>query len=192
MVDLLSAAGCQAAPDASHGYDHSTYSVLQTIYPQADIPVVQLSLHASMDPALHLRAGAALAPLRDEGVLIIGSGMTCHERGPGMAVASPPFDEWLRDVVQDTDPTRRNQALQAWEQAPYARAVHPHEDHLLPLLVAAGAAQDDVATCIYSERLMGFISVSSYRFGAGSTASAAPLVPAMRGPLRPEGLSPAC
>lgn len=174
VVQLLKAAGCPAAPDASHGYDHSTYSLLKTMYPMADIPVVQLSLHASLDPALHLRAGAALASLRDENVLIIGSGMTCHERGPDMAVASPQFDEWLSNVVQDGDSTRRRDALQNWEQAPYARAVHPHEDHLLPLLVAVGAAQDDPATCIYRERLMGFIAVSSYRFGAGATVGVTP------------------
>lgn len=174
VVDLLTAAGCPAAPDASHGYDHSTYSLLQTMYPQADIPVVQLSLHAELDPALHLRAGEALAPLRDENVLIIGSGMTCHERGPDMAVASPPFERWLSDVLHDHDPERRHQALRMWEHAPYARAVHPHEDHLLPLLVAVGAAQDDPATCIYRERLMGFITVSSYRFETAATVGAQP------------------
>ena len=91
MVDLLGAAGCPAATDAQRGYDHSTYSVLQTMYPQADIPVVQLSLHAGLDPALHIRAGTALAPLRDENILIIGSGMTCHERGPEMAAYSGPL-----------------------------------------------------------------------------------------------------
>lgn len=173
MVDMLSAAGCPAATDAQRGYDHSTYSVLQTMYPQADIPVVQLSLHAGLDPALHIRAGAALAPLRDENILIIGSGMTCHERGPEMAAYSGPFDEWVHQVVQDSDQQRREHALTHWEQAPHARAVHPHEDHFLPLLVAVGAARGDTATAIYRERLMGFIASSSYRFGEATRELAA-------------------
>lgn len=172
IVDLLVNSGCPAAADAQYGYDHSTYSLLQTMYPQADIPVVQLSLHAGMDPALHWRAGAALAPLRDENVLIIGSGMTCHERGPEMAVASGPFDDWLHKVLLDSDVSGRQEALLHWEQAPYARAVHPHEDHLLPLLVALGAAQSDKATSIYRERLMGFIASSSYRFDAANSSVA--------------------
>jgi aromatic ring-opening dioxygenase catalytic subunit (LigB family) len=166
VVGLLRAAGCDAASSATRGYDHSTYSLLKVMYPAADIPVVQLSLHASMDPALHLRAGAALAVLRDENILLIGSGMSCHERGPEMAVASPAFDQWLQQAVLQDDAQQRNQALLAWEEAPYARAVHPHEDHLLPLMVAAGAAQGDAASCIYRERLMGFIAVSSFRFGS--------------------------
>lgn len=173
MVELLTAAGCPAAADAQHGYDHSTYSLLQPMYPQADIPVVQISLHAGLDPALHLRAGAALAALRDENILIIGSGMTCHERGPEMAAYSGPFDEWVHRVLTSTDPAHREAALQAWEQAPHARAVHPHADHFLPLLVAVGAAQGDAATAIYRERLMGFIASSSYRFGGASQSVAA-------------------
>ena len=81
------------------------------------------------------------------------------------ATASPPFDEWLNDAVLAGDGARRRQALAAWEEAPCARAVHPTADHLLPLMVAAGAAQDDPATCIYRERLMGTVAVSSFRFG---------------------------
>lgn len=168
VVQLLQQAGCAAAADPRYGYDHSTFSILQTMYPQADIPVVQMSLHASMDPALHLRAGAALAPLRDENVLIIGSGMTCHERGPEMAQASVPFEAWVRQAVMQESAALRHAALAQWESAPYARLVHPHEDHLLPLMVAAGAAQDDAATCIYRELLMGFIASSSFRFGETS------------------------
>ncbi len=164
-ADLLRAAGCHAALSDSQGYDHSTYSLMQPMYPQADIPVVQMSLQSSMAPGDHLRAGAALAPLRDENVLIIGSGMSIHGREASMATASPPFDEWLHDAVLSADGERRQQALAAWEDAPYARDVHPTADHLLPLLVAAGAAQNDPATCIYRERLMGTVAVSSFRFG---------------------------
>lgn len=165
-ADLLRSAGCDAALSDTHGYDHSTYSLMQPMFPQAEIPVVQMSIQASMDASDHLRAGAALAPLRDEDVLIIGSGMSIHERGPEMATASPPFDAWLNDAVLTGDGARRRRALAAWEVAPYARAVHPTADHLLPLMVAAGAGQDDAATCIYRERLMGTVAVSSFRFGS--------------------------
>ena len=164
-VELLQAAGCAATLNDTRGYDHSTYSLMQPMFPQADIPVVQMSIQASMEAEDHLRAGAALAPLRDRNILIIGSGMSIHERGPEMATASPPFDAWLHDAVLSSDSARRWQALAAWEEAPFARQVHPTADHLLPLMVAAGAAQDDAATCIYRERLMGTVAVSSFRFG---------------------------
>ncbi len=165
-ADLLRAAGCHAALSDTQGYDHSTYSLMQPMFPHADIPVVQMSIQASMRAEDHLRAGAALAPLRDENVLIIGSGMSVHERGPEMALASPPFDDWLNEAVLSAPGASRWQTLADWEQAPFAREVHPTADHLLPLMVAAGAAQEDPATCIYRERLMGTVAVSSFRFGA--------------------------
>lgn len=161
---LLRSAGFAARASHSRGYDHGTYSVLRPMFPAADVPVVQLSLRTSLDPGEHLRAGAALATLRDQGVLIIGSGMSCHERGPQMAEASPRFDAWLRDAVTG-DPLGRDEALRAWERAPQARSVHPREEHLLPLMVAAGAARGEPAARIYAERLLGYIAVSSYRFG---------------------------
>jgi aromatic ring-opening dioxygenase catalytic subunit (LigB family) len=164
-ADLLRAAGCNAALNDMQGYDHSTYSLMQPMFPQADIPVVQMSIQTSMRAEDHLRAGAALAPLRDENVLIIGSGMSVHERGPEMATASPIFDDWLNEAVLTDHGALRWKALAEWEKAPFARNVHPTADHLLPLMVAAGAAQEDTATCIYRERLMGTVAVSSFRFG---------------------------
>lgn len=166
VLALLDASGLAAQGDESRGYDHSSYSLLQPIFPAADIPLLQLSLQESLDPALHLRAGAALAPLRDRGVLIIGSGMSCHERGPAMREASPAFDDWLHKAVLSSSAQQRHQALCDWGRAPFARVVHPREDHLLPLMVAAGAAGDDPAQCIYRERLMGIVAVSSFKFGS--------------------------
>ena len=165
VSELIRAAGLPAALDGERGYDHGVFIPLLLAFPDADIPVLQLSLLQDLDPEAHLAMGRALAPLRDEGVLIIGSGMSFHERGPEMATASPPFDAWLHDAVLSSDSARRWQALAAWEEAPFARQVHPTADHLLPLMVAAGAAQDDAATCIYRERLMGTVAVSSFRFG---------------------------
>ncbi|WP_133157175.1 DODA-type extradiol aromatic ring-opening family dioxygenase [Hydrogenophaga pseudoflava] len=165
VTALLESSGLVACGSADRGYDHGSYSVLQTLYPQAQVPVVQLSLKAGLDPLEHLRAGRALAPLRDEGVLIIGSGMSCHERGPDMGMRSVAFDDWLQQTLVMQDSATRWTALCEWTRAPEARAVHPREDHLIPLMVAAGAALEDPAECIYRERLMGFIAVSSYRFG---------------------------
>jgi aromatic ring-opening dioxygenase catalytic subunit (LigB family) len=171
VVSLLRSAGLPAQPSLSRGYDHGTYSVLQPMFPQADIPVVQLSLRASLDPAEHLRAGAALASLRDENVLIIGSGMSSHGARAEMGVASPRFDEWLRQTLQMRGEARQ-QALAAWAGAPHARTVHPREEHLIPLLVAAGAARDEAASPVHGERLLGEVAISSFRFGqaAGSAS----------------------
>jgi len=136
-----------------------------------DIPVVQLSLHANMDPATHLKAGQLLAPVRDEGVLIIGSGMSYHNlqrldrRGQQ---PSEQFDAWLLEALVKAPTVERIDRLLHWTQAPAARLVHPREDHLLPLMVAVGAAEDEPGTCVYHQRdLFGSITCSSYRFGAG-------------------------
>lgn len=151
------------------GFDHGTFSVMQPIYPKAEVPIVQLSLHYRLDPQEHLAVGRALAPLRDEGVLIVGSGMSYHNLrlfGPGGEVPSAVFDAWLQRSLLQTSPEQRCQALVHWEQAPAARAAHPREEHLLPLMVAAGAAEHDPATCIYHEDdFFGHMHVSSFRFG---------------------------
>ncbi|HEY9218654.1 MAG TPA: class III extradiol ring-cleavage dioxygenase, partial [Phenylobacterium sp.] len=110
--ELLAGAGLPAAEDSERGWDHGVFVPLKVALPDADIPVVQLSLHASLDPALHLAAGRALAPLRDEGVLILGSGMSWHNmRGftPEFTERSRAFDAWLADAV--SDPEGREAAL---------------------------------------------------------------------------------
>lgn len=168
---MLCAGGLPAGLDGARGFDHGTFSVLQPLFPAADIPVVQLSLHANMDPATHVKAGRLLAPLRDEGVLIIGSGMTYHNlprldrRGQK---PSEQFDAWLLEALVKAPTAERIERLLHWTQAPAARFVHPREEHLLPLMVAVGAAEDEPATCVYHQPdLFGSITCSSYRFGAG-------------------------
>lgn len=171
---LLQAAGWPTRLDAQRGFDHGTFSMLQPIYPEADIPVVQLSLKSNMDPEEHLKAGKALAPLRDEGVLIIGSGQSYHNLrmwGPAGAQPAAAFDAWLRKSLLQTSPEERREALVHWSQAPAARLAHPREDHLLPLMVVAGAAGDDPVTCVYGEMFMGALAVSSFRFGEDRTPS---------------------
>src|SRR5690606_25482911 len=135
------------AEAAKRGFDHGTFVPLKVAYPDPTLPVVQLSLVHGLDPAEHLRLGRALARLRDEGVFIVGSGMSYHNmRGFMQAGALAPadtFDAWLRQTLT-APPEERDRALSDWDQAPAARACHPREEHLLPLMVIAGAAGSDV------------------------------------------------
>ncbi|RZJ11044.1 MAG: dioxygenase [Rubrivivax sp.] len=167
VVALIEAAGLPAARDAQRGFDHGTFCTLVPMYPDADVPVVQLSLKRGLSPADHLALGRALAPLRDEGVLILGSGFSFHNlRLYGLAGREPSarFDAWLQDSLPS--PEGRDARLLAWAQAPAARIAHPREEHLLPLMVAAGAAEGDAATCSYRETgFMGGVTASSFRFG---------------------------
>jgi len=165
---LLADAGFRARLDAERGYDHGAFVPLAVMYPEANVPVFQLSLLSSLDPETHLRIGAALAPLRDDGVLIVGSGMSYHNLrrlGPDGAAPSRQFDDWLYDALAAAPDERRRRLLR-WHDAPAARVAHPREEHLLPLHVAVGAAGADPGSCIYREHdLLGTLTVSSYRFG---------------------------
>jgi aromatic ring-opening dioxygenase catalytic subunit (LigB family) len=166
--DLLAAAGIPAQTDPARGFDHGMYAPMKVMYPQADVPVAQLSLKRGLDPAEHLAAGRALAPLRDAGVVIVGSGLSYHTLrrfGPDAKVPSSRFDAWL-DSALALDPEARARELIRWDAAPAARQAHPREEHLLPLMVAVGAAEREVATRIYHEdSFFGGISVSNFMFG---------------------------
>jgi aromatic ring-opening dioxygenase catalytic subunit (LigB family) len=170
VAELLNGAGLPAGLDPERGFDHGTFSMLAPVYPEADMPVVQLSIRRGYDPAVHLAAGRALAPLRDEGVLIVGSGLSFHnlrQFGPGGALASHNFDAWLQYALLELSPDDREGAMLAWSEAPYARVAHPREDHLVPLWVALGAAEQEKAACVYHEdSFFGALTVSSFRFGA--------------------------
>lgn len=173
---LLQAAGIAVAQDSERGFDHGTFSPLAVMYPEAQVPVLQLSLKAGYDPAEHLAVGRALRALRDEGVLILGSGLSFHNlrlRGPAALAPSKAFDGWLHSVLEGQSPPTRSASLLAWDQAPAARIAHPSEDHLLPLMVALGAAEDEVATTVYHETnpMLGW-TMSSWRFGALPAAAA--------------------
>ena len=173
--ELAAAAGITMGDDPQRGFDHGTFSMMQPIRPEADLPVVSLSMKQGYDPAAHLALGRALAPLREEGVVIMGSGLTYHNLRMFDARAAEPsrqFDAWLRRTLLDLPPEERAAELMRWEAAPFARTVHPREDHLIPLMVALGAAGQDPATCIYSQAdLFGGITVSSWRFGEDVTAT---------------------
>lgn len=169
VATLLRDSGWPAVMDPARGYDHGTFSVLKPIYPGAEVPVLQMSLKNKLDANEHLAMGHALAPLREEGVLIIGSGMSYHNLnllGPLGSAPSAVFDGWLRRTLLEYAPAERRQALIDWKSAPSAYTAHPRADHLLPLMVAAGAAGDEPATCIYGEVLWDHLHVSSFRFGS--------------------------
>lgn len=164
--ELIGAAGFETAADAARGFDHGTFVPLKLTYPEAAIPTVQLSLVRGLDPAQHLAIGRAIAPLRDEGVFIVGSGMTYHNLRAFRPEARPiaaAFDAWLQ-AATTAEPADRDRRLAAWHQAPSARQAHPREEHLLPLMVVAGAAGADRATVAYDGTLMG-LRLSAYHFG---------------------------
>ena len=171
---LVQGAGLPAALDTARGFDHGMFSPMVAIYPQAQVPTVQLSLLRGLDPAAHLALGRALAPLRDEDVLIVGSGLSYHNLrafGPQAAAPSKAFDDWLQRTVVESAPAARTQGLLDWAGAPAARLAHPREEHLIPLMVAVGAAEQDAAVRIYHEQgFMGVVSVSSYRLGDAANA----------------------
>jgi aromatic ring-opening dioxygenase catalytic subunit (LigB family) len=167
--EALAAAGIESAEDAARGYDHGLFAPMAVIWPKADVPVLQLSLKTGLAPSEHLALGRALAPLRDEGILVVGSGLSYHNLrafGPAARAPSAAFDGWLESTLAISDAAARSATLSAWERAPAARLAHPREEHLLPLMVALGAAEAETATRVYHEReFFGGITVSSYRFG---------------------------
>lgn len=152
VLDLLASAGIEAKGDATRDYDHGVFVPMKIIDPDASIPIVMVSLRADLDPQFHIDVGHALTPLRDEGVLIIGSGSSFHDLRsyfdgkPGGVAA---FDDWL--VQTALDPSIREARLADWTSAPSARECHPREEHLLPLMVAAGAAVGDAGHHAYKD-----------------------------------------
>ncbi|MFT4048054.1 MAG: class III extradiol ring-cleavage dioxygenase [Solimonas sp.] len=165
---LIAGAGLPAGIDAQRGYDHGVFIPLKLVLPQADVPVVQLSLLNTLDAAAHLAAGHALEALRDDGVLIVGSGMSFHNMraygDPRFGPVSDTFDAWLTAAVEAA-PAERERRLARWDEAPAARLSHPPraEEHLLPLMVAAGAARTGRGRRIFGDRVME-TTISAFRF----------------------------
>jgi aromatic ring-opening dioxygenase catalytic subunit (LigB family) len=153
--------------DPQRGFDHGTFVPLWLMYPDADVPVVLLSMKSGYDPAEHIRVGQAIAPLRDEGVLIMGSGLTYHNmrgfRQPASMPVSEQFEAYLHQAIRQPDPAERNRMLVEWQSAPAARLAHPREDHLLPLMVVAGAAGGDPGEQIFVDVAMSVV-MASYEF----------------------------
>jgi aromatic ring-opening dioxygenase catalytic subunit (LigB family) len=164
---LIAEAGLPVAEDDERGYDHGVFVPFLIVDPEAETPVVMVSLRSDLDPAKHVALGRALAPLRDEGVVIVGSGMSYHDlrhfrdQQPG---PSKTFDDWLTSAVTTPDPAARDAALIDWAKAPEGRACHPREEHLIPLMVAAGAAGESRGAHDFQD-VIGGKTISAYRFG---------------------------
>ena len=165
--ELLAAAGLPVAYE-ERGLDHGAWVPLLLAWPEADIPVTQLSLQPARGPAHHAALGRALAPLRREGVLILASGNANHNLRALRRSAEPPdwavaFDDWLAEAAGRGDAEALGRFL---EEAPQARLNHPSDEHFLPLLVAAGAAEGEPGEALHRGWLYGALSMASYRFGA--------------------------
>jgi len=166
-ASLLRDAGFATREENARGWDHGVFIPMKVAVPEANIPLAQMSLRADLDPADHIAIGRALAPLRDEGVLIVGSGMSFHNlrvRGSAAIAPSTEWDSALTDAVIDPDPVRRAERVAAWRELPHAQFAHPREEHLLPLMVALGAGGDAAATRDHTSNVLGW-AVSGYRFG---------------------------
>ena len=164
---LLAGAGFAVREERERGWDHGVFIPMKVAVPGADIPLAQLSLRRDLDPATHIAIGRALAPLRDEGVLIVGSGMSFHnlrDRGPQVTPRADVWDAALTDAVTDPDPEARARRVSGWAELPNARYAHPREEHLLPLMVALGAGGSDPARRDFHGHVLGW-AVSGYRFG---------------------------
>lgn len=169
VAGLLSDAGLSPTLDPDRGLDHGVWVPLRLLYPEADIPVVPVSIQPHLGPAHQLAVGRALAPLRDEGMLVIGSGSITHNlhdwRSYNDARQAPyvqPFIDWVeqRMAAEDVDAL-----LDYRRQAPHAERAHPTDEHLLPLYVAMGAG----GTPMRAQRIdagidMGFLAMDIYRF----------------------------
>jgi 4,5-DOPA dioxygenase extradiol len=161
IADLLEAHAIPHRLDPQRGYDHGAFVPLLLLFPEATIPTLQLSLVRGLDPRSHLQLGRALRELRQDNILILGSGFTFHNlpafarSAPGGDPANDAFQEWLIETL--TSPlaaAERQGRLMAWEQAPHARYCHPREEHLLPLHVCQGAAGGP-ATVILDAPILG-------------------------------------
>jgi aromatic ring-opening dioxygenase catalytic subunit (LigB family) len=161
----LQAAGFSCELNTERGLDHGVFVPLKVALPNADIPIVELSLDRSLEPALHLSVGRALTGLRAENVLLLGSGMSFHNLrafgDPRASAVSLEFDSWLQQAVALPGAARAHQ-LARWHEAPAARLAHPRPEHLLPLMVAAGSSEQ-IGTCIYNEPVLG-ATISGFRF----------------------------
>ena len=169
IVSMLSAAGWPASIDAQRGLDHGAWVPLLHLYPQADVPVLQVSMPVDLDSARAFELGRALAPLAKDGVLVIGSGSLTHnlyEFREGVvdeAGYAREFTHWIRDAVRAGDSDRIVNAL---EQAPHAKRAHPTPDHYLPLAVALGAAKAELPVTVLDGGIVhGVLAMESYVFG---------------------------
>eukprot|EP01112_Ceratiomyxa_fruticulosa_P001993 TRINITY_DN1213_c0_g1_i1.p1 TRINITY_DN1213_c0_g1~~TRINITY_DN1213_c0_g1_i1.p1 ORF type:complete len:320 (-),score=63.87 TRINITY_DN1213_c0_g1_i1:138-1097(-) len=155
---LLQSKGIPAELDFNRDWDHGVFVPLKVSYPDADIPIVEMSILRNYDPKTHIEIGKALEPLRERGVLIVGSGFATHNfRPPGLKIQQQ-FIDAVTETAVGTEGKEREKGFLEWAKLPGARAAHPREDHWIPFLVVVGAALNDKGKLMYREDLdMGFI-----------------------------------
>ena len=171
IKSLLEGEGLNCELDDQRGFDHGVFVPLMIMYPEAEIPVVAVSVHSSLSPDINIRIGKSLESLRNEGVLILGSGFTFHNMHgffhPSLEsyTASAYFNDWLKDFILGSDGNVLGK-LKAWEQAPGARISHPREEHLIPLFMTAAAGGPDATPRVIYETKAGDgqHAISSYLF----------------------------
>jgi 4,5-DOPA dioxygenase extradiol len=174
-IELLNAAGWAAQADERRGLDHGAWVPLMHLFPAADVPVFQVSLPSRLDAERAWAFGQALAPLADEGVLIVGSGSLTHNlyefrsgHGDEEAYAAE-FAAWVREAVEQGD---RARLLRTLDDAPHARRAHPTAEHFWPLLVAAGAADPAQPVQVIEGGIThGVLAMDSYAFGVAAAAA---------------------
>jgi 4,5-DOPA dioxygenase extradiol len=181
VIENLLYAKLKASADPARGLDHGAWLPLSFLFPEADIPVVEISLHTSLDPEMHFALGRAIEPLRDEGILILGSGSLTHDLADHERIASSPdaadvlgersrrFETWVTDLLVGSAPYARARGLTRFRDHPDARAVHAGGEHLLPLLVVAGAASKDMPSgnegVLVHAGSQGGLSMAAFCFG---------------------------
>jgi 4,5-DOPA dioxygenase extradiol len=165
-AELLSAAGVESEVSRGRGLDHGAWVPLSLIYPDADVPVTQLSVQPGAGAEAHFRMGAALTPLRGEGVLILATGGATHNlhqlgRGEDAPEWASRFDSWLGERV-----TRGSyeELFDYRRRAPHAEVAHPTDEHLLPLFVAAGAGGGAAGRRLHAAWTHGSLSMAAYAF----------------------------
>jgi 4,5-DOPA dioxygenase extradiol len=167
ITELLDKNDIPARIDPQRGFDHGLFIPLKLMYPQADIPALQLSLLHGLNPAAHVALGKALRGLTHENILVVGSGFSFHNmrafswQGVGAPdPANDAFQNWLIEVCAGPIPqSERERRMIEWEKAPSARYCHPREEHLLPLHVCLGMA-DKQAKLIFDDQILGKRSVA--------------------------------
>jgi 4,5-DOPA dioxygenase extradiol len=171
VAGLLNDAGIPCTTDTARGLDHGTWVPMMLMFPDADVPVVQLSIRRDLDPDRHLAMGEAIAGLRDEGILVVGSGGAVHPLGDPTASLgegapteawAEEFNDWLADAVTRGD---RKRLLGYREHAPHAERAHPYPDHYMPILAALGAAGPAArGTVIHHSWDLGDLGMDAYTF----------------------------
>lgn len=162
IFNLLQNNGVEAKLDNNRGFDHGLFIPLKIMFPDASIPCVQLSLLNSLDPKAHIRVGKALSELRNENILIIGSGFSFHNMRAFFQTSEGPdeknedFERWLINTCTNNDIPEnvRERKLEQWSEAPFARYCHPREEHLLPLHVCYGICSS-TAKLVFDGKVIG-------------------------------------